>query len=93
MNIDITDLKSRDIIKILEMYTQGHLETKFERIFWCSDYLEPETRYSHAGAPTNPGSPPPQPRKAIERMSDALGSMVQVPTRENQRGRFPQSIY
>ena len=93
MNIDITDLKSRDIIKILEMYPQGHLETKFERIFWCSDYLEPETRYSHAGAPTNPGSPPPQHRKAIERMGDALGSMVQVPTRENQRGRFPQSIY
>lgn len=93
MNIDITDLKSRDIIKTLEMYPQGHLETKFERIFWCSDYLEPETRYSHAGAPPNPGSPPPQPRKAIERMSDALGYMVQVPTRENQRGRFPQSIY
>lgn len=93
MNIDITDLKSRDIIKILEMYHQGHLETKFERIFWCSDYLEPETRYSHAGAPTNPGSPPPQPRKAIERMSDALGSMVQVPTREDRRRGYPGNIY
>jgi len=80
MDIDITDLKSRDIIKILQNYPQGNLEVKFERIFWCSDYLEPESKDNHAGEPPTRGGPHNQkPQRAMERMADTLGSMMGPP--------------
>ena len=83
MDIDITDVKSRELIKILSMYPQGHIEIKFERVFWASDYSEPdiprENPYPSA-APVNPGQPRGQPPKSasapFERMADALGRMV-----------------
>jgi hypothetical protein len=80
MNIEISDLRSREIIKILELYPQGHLEIKYESVFWCSDYSEPEPNMRN-----NPGTPPGVPpnqqrnRSAAEmtrRAADSLGSMM-----------------
>ena len=81
MDIDITQLKSKEIVKILQLYPQGHLETKFERVFWCSDYSEPESRENPSGTPYLPGVPATRPREnefngAMKRMSDTLGSMM-----------------
>ena len=85
MDIDISELKSREVIKILELYPQGHLEIKYERVFWCSDYTEPETRYNPKGTPA-PGVPIQKKGNAInlaaQRMSDTLGSMMGNPRRE-----------
>lgn len=79
MNIDITDLKSREISKILSMYPQGHLEIKFERVFWSSDYAEPSLPYDNPAQAFDPRRPP-QGRgtagQAFQRMGDTLGAMV-----------------
>jgi hypothetical protein len=85
LEINITELKSKDIIKVLNNYPQGHLEIKQNHIFWCSDYLEPENqsrdfpsapsadgRFSNQRKP-NAGE---QAARAFKRMSDTLGSMV-----------------
>lgn len=82
MDIDVTELKSREIVKLLTLYPSGHLEIKFERVFWCSDYSEPNLPTSPAEA-FNPMRPPkasgaPNP---FERMGDVLGSMMGPPTR------------
>jgi hypothetical protein len=80
MNIDITDLKSRDIIKILQSFSQGHLEIKFERIFWSSDYSEPDLPREESSVRAFDPRRPPQGKggvgKSFERMADTLGSMV-----------------
>ncbi|MCK9430211.1 MAG: hypothetical protein M0R17_09430 [Candidatus Omnitrophica bacterium] len=81
IDIDITNLKSREIIKILELYSHGSLAIKYERVFWCSDYAEPETRENPVGTP--PGVPPNQKRRnpgePFQRMADSLGSMICMP--------------
>jgi hypothetical protein len=87
LDIDITDLQSREIAKILNMYPQGHLKINFERVFWCSDYVEP----SNADYPTSPAKAfdPRRPARgsgnigeSFGRMSDTLAGMVQPPQRE-----------
>lgn len=87
MDIDITELKSREIAKILNMYPQGHLKINFERVFWCSDYVEP----NNAEYPTSPAKAL-DPRGPVRgsgnigqsfgRMSDVLAGMVQPPQRQ-----------
>ena len=83
LNIDITDLKSREIIRILNMYPYGSLEIKYERVFWVSDSPEPEsTRHTPGDAPSERGSP-----KNVgwdtrfRKMSDTLGSMMGPPAK------------
>jgi len=79
MDIDITQLKSREITKILTMYPQGHLEIKFERVFWSSDYSEPDfPRCVPGEAPRVGGHQTPQAGLigAPARMLDTLGSMM-----------------
>jgi hypothetical protein len=76
MNIDITDLNSKQIVKILTLYPFGSLEIKYERIFWCSETTEPETRQS-PGEPPRRG--PPQKEdwgNRFRKMQDSLGSMI-----------------
>jgi hypothetical protein len=85
MNIDITDMKSREIIKLLNLYPHGSLVTKFERIFWCSDYSEPENLGDNT-SPLDPRGRVPHPNgpraaQAFSRMADTLGSMVSPPPR------------
>lgn len=82
MDIDITELKSREIIKLLNLYPQGHLEIKFERVFWCSDYSEPNLPTSPAEA-FNPMRPPKASGASapFERMADTLGGLVCLPPR------------
>lgn len=79
LDIDISEKKSREIIQILRNYPQGHLEIKFERVFWSSDYTEPEvTRWNPGESPDNRGFPP-RKRSAgdvARTMSDTLGSMM-----------------
>ena len=84
MDIDITDLKSREIIKLLTLYNSGHLEIKFERVFWCSDYSEPNlpTTPTEAYGPMTMRPPRPSGASApFERMADTLGSLVCMPRR------------
>ena len=85
MNIDVTELKSREIIKILSMYPQGHLEIKFERVFWSSDYAEPSLPNDTLASAFDPRRPPQGKGnigQAFNRMSDRLADMVQIPRRE-----------
>ena len=81
MKIEITEMKSRELIKILTMYPYGSLETKQERIYWVSETIEPEiTRQSPGDAPTR-GYPPKGEDwgKRFRRMSDTMGSMIGPP--------------
>lgn len=82
MNIDITEMKSRELIRILTLYPYGSLETKHERIFWCSDTSEPEVnRQSPGDNPQRRGSPS-KPNQGEEwsgrfrKMQDTLGGMM-----------------
>lgn len=84
MDIDITDLKSREIVKLLTLYPQGHLEIKFERVFWCSDYSEPNLPTSPTEAYGPMTMRPPKASGAsapFERMADTLGGLVCLPSR------------
>lgn len=84
MDIDITDLRSRDILRILQNYPQGHLEIKFERVFWCSDYTEPELPREEQVVKAFDPRRPPQARGlsgGFQRAADVLGSMVCAPGR------------
>lgn len=78
LDIDITDKRSEEIIQIMELYPKGHLEIKFERVFWVSVGSGPASRYNPSGAP--PGSSSNRPIKQVnaglQRMSDVLGSMM-----------------
>jgi hypothetical protein len=84
LNIDITDLKSKEIIKILSMYPMGHCEIKYERVFWCSDYAEPSFNNDTPGSAFDPRRPPQGKGnigQAFNKMSDSLASLVQIPSR------------
>ena len=82
LEINITSLKSREIIAILTNYPQGHLQVNQDHIFWISDYLEPENLSAPSGDGRfyNPNKPRPtqgqQLAKTFKKMSDTLGSMV-----------------
>jgi hypothetical protein len=80
MDIDVTNVKSRELIKILNLYPQGHLEIKFERIFWSSDYSEPDLPRDEPVVRAFDPRRPPQGKgnagQVFQRMSDTLGSMV-----------------
>jgi hypothetical protein len=84
IDIDITDLKARELIKILNMYNSGHLEIKFERVFWCSDYSEPSmpTNPAEVFDPRRPLPVSGQPTNPFERMGSVLGSMMGPPPRQ-----------
>jgi len=85
MDIDLTDLRSKEIIKILENFSHGHIEIKFERVFWSSDYTEPdmprEERTVRAFDPRRPPQGKGTIGQGFERMADTLGSMVCGPPR------------
>lgn len=89
MNIDVTDLKSKEIMKILSMYPMGHLEIKFERVFWCSDYAEPSLQNDSPAAAFDPRRPPQGKGnigQAFQRASDVLAGMIQPPQRQRSEG-------
>jgi hypothetical protein len=85
MDIDVTDVKSRELIKILNLYPQGHLEIKFERIFWSSDYSEPdlprEEKTMRAFDPRRPPQGQGDVGQRFGKMADVLGSMMGPPPR------------
>jgi len=92
LNLDITDNKANEIIEILEDYPRGHLEIKFERVFWVSNSLEAQSR-------DNPANLPPGDRRdsllkqptvgdRFQKMSDTLGSMMGPPQRQEPRRRY-----
>jgi hypothetical protein len=74
MNIDITDMKSRELIQILSQYPQGKLEMKFERIFWSSDYITPEVPQNRPGMPQTQQNR--RPGINFQAMSDQLGRFL-----------------
>ncbi len=80
MNIDLTDLRSREIIKILQNYPSGSLIIKFERVFWASEDSEPVyPRDILAASEENRGQPRRKELTISDRfgkMSDTLGRMV-----------------
>jgi len=83
-DIDITEKKSRELIKILDLYPYGRLEIKYERVFWCSDSSEPELpRRSPGDSPENRGAPlkKENAHTKLTRSLDALGSMMGSPGR------------
>jgi len=84
MDIDITDERAREITKIINMYPQGHLEIKNERVFWCSDHIEPITDspqppmgrgYPQQQSPVQQGKA----AKGFNKALDVLGSMMGPP--------------
>lgn len=92
LDIDITDKKTRDIIEILELYPYGHLEIKFERVFWVSDYSEADfPRGSPEYSPGRRGGSDPRREpnlgERFHKMADVLGSMVGPPPAPRSRER------
>ena len=86
MNIDITDMKSRELVNIFKMYPSGALAIKYERIFWCSDYSEPADSRDYPSYPFDPRGRVPNPglpkaAAAFGAAADRLGSMVAPPQR------------
>lgn len=78
MNIDITDLSSERIIRILTSFPRGNLEIKFERVFWVSEEVEPQGH--NRSIPPRGGMAP---RNSLEeasqrfkRAADTLGSLM-----------------
>ncbi len=80
LRIDITEMKSRELIKLLQTYPYGSLEIKYERVFWVSDNADPEPRQSPGDAPSR-GYPTKRPddwNKRFNRMQDALGRAIGI---------------
>jgi hypothetical protein len=84
IDIDITDKQSYEIIELMRNYPQGHLEIKYERVFWVSVSAGP-ARCSPESPPFTGGTPQPQRglAGASKRMLDTLGSIMGQP----QQGR------
>jgi hypothetical protein len=79
INIDITDCKSVEIIKIMQQYPFGSLTIKNERVYWVSDLSEAAYPRENATAPRNyPGQQLRKPTigERMEKAQDALGRMV-----------------
>ncbi len=81
LDIDITDKKGREIIKIISMYPYGRLEIKIDKVFWCSDTIEPEIIDNRPRDRRDTLLKEPSAGDRFRRMSDALGSMVGPPGR------------
>lgn len=77
LSIDVTEMKSRDLIRVLQLYPYGGLEIKHERVFWVSDTTEPELPRQSPGEAPRRGSPPKEDwGNRFRKMQDSLGSMV-----------------
>jgi hypothetical protein len=77
MMIEISDLSSYEIIKILENYPKGKLIIKNDSVFWDSLNFEPVN--SEAANRLDPRQPPRGQGnigQSFERMADTLGRMV-----------------
>ena len=77
MMIDISDLNSYEIIKILTNYPKGNLVIKHDSVFWNSVNLEPTSK--EVVREFDPRQPPKGQGnigQSFERMSDTLGRMV-----------------
>ncbi len=88
LDIDITEKRTEEIIEILETYYRGHLEIKFERVFWVSDSSGIQSRDNPADPPGNRRDSRSKPLNIGERFQkslDALGSMVGPPQQESRR--------
>ncbi len=92
IDIDITEKKSQEIIQILTTYPYGHLENKFERVFWVSEQSGPNIPRCSPGDSPQQGGSPTQGNKlhqGFSRMGDALGSMMGSPQRQPPQGQQP----
>ena len=84
MDIDITEFEQPHLLKLISIYPNGHLEIKFgERIFWCSQEMEPRMPQPHIPNPAYPAGYAPQKSNQIQqasrtmkRMSDQLGALM-----------------
>jgi hypothetical protein len=79
MDIDITDLKSFEIIQVLENYPRGSLGQRGDRIFWCSIGFEPERRNPNITEKFDPRRTPKGEGdigKRFEKMGDTLGRLM-----------------
>lgn len=78
MDIDVTDLNSREIIRVLENYPRGSLKIKYDRVFWESFNLEPtpSSKVIESFDPRRPPKGEGDIGKKFERMADTLGRMV-----------------
>jgi hypothetical protein len=85
LDIDITDKKAREIIAIIQEYPEGHLEIKFERVYWIADSSVPMSRCGPEGTPRNRGAPQPGLAGGFGRALDVLGSMTGPPQANPQR--------
>jgi hypothetical protein len=77
MLIEITELNSYEIIKILTNYPKGELVIKNNSVFWNSFATEPIS--SEAARNFDPRQPPKEQGnigQSFERMADTLGRMV-----------------
>jgi hypothetical protein len=77
MLIEITDLTSYEIIRILQNYPKGKLVIKNDSVFWDSVSLEPTSNV--AAQQFDPRQPPRGQGnigQSFERMADTLGRMV-----------------
>ena len=92
LDIDITDKKPREIIAIMHEYPEGHLEIKFERVYWIADSSVPMSRCGPEGTPSNRGTPQPGVSGGFKRALDVLGSMTgppQPPQQTPPQRRYP----
>lgn len=85
LQIDITNLKSREIIEVLSLYPYGHLEIKSESVLWISDYIKPSlddkpdlinSLGAERNAPRRNASGMQDVNKRLRKMTDVLGSMI-----------------
>lgn len=76
MDIDITDMSSYELVKILENYPKGKLKIKFDRVFWESSTLDPASKVLSSFDPRQPPKGDGEIGQRFERMADTLGRMV-----------------
>ena len=84
LDIDITDKRSHEIAEVMQNYPQGHLEIKFERVFWVSDSSGPISRGGPESFPGNRGTSNSVGDK-FQRAADVLGGMMGPPPAPRQR--------
>lgn len=80
MDIDITDNKAKEIMEIIQNYPYGHLEIKFERVFWHTEmttpYQSPVVDGSHPHGHQPTAIPNKQKGFNFEHAGNALMNMV-----------------
>jgi hypothetical protein len=82
MDIDISELNSKEIISVLQNYPKGALKVLNGRVYWSSVYIEPvfqQQQEMNTGRHF-PGVPANRPQEKLpfnfEKAADALGSMI-----------------